>query len=471
MALRSYQKQAIDALRAHYATGSRKALLRMPTGAGKTVVFCEIAKTVASNGLPVIVVVRGRKLVAQASERLAREGVAHDVLMAGVERGPSGSLITIVSMDTAYIRQLTPHAHLIIIDEAHAALSAAFKWFYGQYAKAFFLAVTATPFHPGGFRDIADVIIEPITASELIARGNLVPARYFIPEKIDLSHVKRAGGEYVLKDLGEAMNQARLFGPIIATWQSKGEGRPTLLFAVNVAHSRRLADAFEKAGVPAAHIDANTPTEVRNDLLAAVSSGRIRVLCSVGVLTTGVDCPPIACVILARPTLSYNLHVQMIGRGTRPAPGKRDLIVLDHAGNVEKHGFYDTHRPATLDGKAPAFRAVTQTCAKCFCTWEPNADPACPGLDVHGVRCGYVAPPKQVKPLQLDEDVTVALYEADPVLFEEQQRNRWIDKAARTAAENGWRPGAAFIQIRKRYGDDVANKSWGRIRAQYKAQA
>lgn len=469
MTLRDYQLAAIDQLSAHYASGSRKALLRMPTGAGKTVVFCEIAKRVASNGLPVVVVVRGRKLVSQASERLTREGVDHNILMAGVKFNDV-NLITIVSMDTAFARKLIPPAHLLVIDESHASLSSAFKWFYEQYPDAYFLAVTATPFHPEGFRLIADTIVEPVTVRELIDLGNLVPARYFVPVKLDLSHVKKAQGEYVVKDLGEAMNQAHIRGPIVDTWKRIGENRATLLFAVNIAHSKRMRDEFIRSGVSAAHLDANASTQERDLVLASLISGDLRVVCSVGVLACGVDIPIVSCIILARPTLSYNLHCQILGRGTRPHAGKKDMLVLDHSGNIERHGFYETHREASLDGKAKATRVVTVTCEKCFCTWEPTSDPSCPGLDIHGVRCGYVNLPKPTKPSKIETDESVDLFEIDPERFEEITRNKWIDKAARHAAENGWKPGAVFYQIKKRYGDDVANKSWGRIRAQYKVE-
>ncbi len=469
--LRAYQVEALEAIKRHYKTVSKRCLLRLPTGAGKTTVFCEFMQEFKAQGMPSLMVVRGRKLVSQASERLTREDVKHSVLMAGDKGYDPHALITVASIDTLFARKIAPMATLIVIDEVHASLSEAFTWLYAQYPDAYFLGVTATPFNPIGFRAIADAIIEPIKVDELIAQKFLVPGKYYVPEKVDLSHVKKAKGEYVLKDLGAAMNQARLFGPIVDTYKRLGEGRPALLFAVNILHSKRLAAAFNDAGIAAEHIDAYTSGQAREEAQARLESGAIRVICSVGVLCVGVDIPSVAVIIMARPTLSYNLAMQMAGRASRPFPGKDRFIYLDHAGNIERHGFYETYRIATLDGKPPAFRVVVSTCEKCFCTWQPNSDPRCPGKDIFGERCGHVneVKPVPVKPLKVDE--SVELREVDMLTFEEREREDFIKRIARESAERGHKPGAAFFKIKQRYGPQVAGGSWKKIHAAYKVEA
>ena len=465
MILRDYQVLSLDMLRSFYASGGRKALLSLPTGAGKTSVFTTILAAYARAKLPGLMVVKGRFLVSQASLRLTQHGVSHGVIMGS---NPSEDFIQAASVDTLYARKLAPPAKIIVIDECHTALSDSFKWLYAQYPDALILAVTATPFAKEGFHLIAEKIFEPINVRQLTDQRYLVPLRYFVPTRLDLSQVKKANGDYVTKDLGEFMNQARLMGPIVETWRARGEGRPTLCFCVDVAHSKRLAQEFNDAGIPALHIDARSDTETRANALDSLIARRIAIVCSVGLLLTGVDLPPVSCLIIARPTLSYPLWIQMLGRGTRLYEGKSDTLIFDHANNTETLGFFDQYRAPSLDGKLPPLKIVTKTCEKCFAVWEPNADPSCPGLDIHGVRCGHVNAPKPVKPRREEAEDDTPLEEVDPVEHEKVIRERWIDRTARECAEDGRKKGAAFYKIKSRYGTEIANASWGRIHAAYK---
>lgn len=440
----------------------------MPTGAGKTLCFTELMKRFASDGRRSIMAVRGVKLLSQAAERLEREGVPYSVIQASDKRLDESLFITLASIDTLARRKLRPEADLIVIDEAHLANSDSFKWFLGQYPDAYILAVTATPWHPEGFRSMADVIVEGASVRELITQNYLVPARYFVPERPDLSHVKRSGDDYSLTDLNAAMNQARLFGPIVSNWLERGEGKPTLLFAVSIEHSRRLRDAFLAEGIAAEHVDGGYTRTERDDAERRLRAGVTKVVCSVGVYTTGVDFPSVENLILARPTLSPNLHFQILGRGSRPFPGKTHFKVFDHAGSIERHGFYEDPRPASLEGKPPAFNVVTRTCEKCFCTWLPTLDPRCPGLFPDGSRCGHVNEVKPSNHNRIDSDEAVSLVEVSPEELERRQLEKFVREASRDAAERGHKPGAAFYKIKSRYGDAIAKASWGLIHRAYK---
>src|SRR5262249_3996767 len=155
------------------------------------------------------------------------------------------------------------------------------------------------------------------------------------------------------------MDKTKLVGDIAENWLKYGKGRKTVVFASSVAHSVHLRDAFRDAGIRATHIDGSTPKDERDAALAQLAAGEITVLCNWMVLTAGWDCPEVGCCVLARPTKSMGLYRQMIGRVLRPAEGKMDAIIIDHAGCVFRHGFAEDHVEWTLSPDDRAARNET----------------------------------------------------------------------------------------------------------------
>ena len=156
-------------------------------------------------------------------------------------------------------------------------------------------------------------------------------------------------GDYVEDQLADRMDRAELIGDIVTHWHKYGDGRRTVAFCVNVAHSIHLCDEFVRAGVRAEHIDGLTPKDERDATLARLASGEIQVVCNCMVLTEGWDMPNAGTCILARPTKKMGLYRQMVGRVLRPDKGKTDCIVLDHSGAVFRHGFVEDPVEWTLD--------------------------------------------------------------------------------------------------------------------------
>jgi DNA repair protein RadD len=145
-------------------------------------------------------------------------------------------------------------------------------------------------------------------------------------------------GDYVISALSRRMNTDELVGDIVSEWHANGEGGPTVAFSVDVDHAVHIRNRFRQAGVPAEYICGTTPLKEREQILAALASGETKVVANCMVLTEGWDCPPVSCVILARPTKQLGLFPQMAGRGLRPHEGKTDCVFLDHAGAVYRHG-------------------------------------------------------------------------------------------------------------------------------------
>lgn len=350
--LRDYQEQALDRLRAQYEAGLRRLLLVLPTGAGKTVVAAHVMHQYALRGERVLFLAHRRELIFQAAAKLEAYGLSSDaggelsVALGGDARYAPNRPIQVASIQTA-LRRLDAlrldEVALVVIDEAHRARAGSYEQILGAVPpSAFVLGLTATPYRADRKRlkglAFEDRVRGPEVA-DLIARGALVPPRVFAsPRAPRLRDVGLRGGDYDTAKLAGVMNTTMLNGDIVTNWMKHAPERKTVVFAVNIEHSLAIAEEFRRAAVPVAHLDGSTPNGERAQILRELETGKLQVVCNVGVLTEGWDCPPVSCVVLARPTKSRGLWRQMVGRALRPAPGKVDCLVLDHAGSHYEHG-------------------------------------------------------------------------------------------------------------------------------------
>lgn len=323
--LRDYQKNAINALRQTIRSGKRKPVLQMPTGAGKTATAGAIINMAQEKGNKVIFCVPAISLVNQTVESFERDGIFEiGVMQAYHERTDHKAPIQVASIQTLMRRDI-PEASLVIVDECHVSFKFMDKWFKQlDEKKVPVIGLTATPWARGMGKLYDDLIIGT-TTQELIDNGYLSGFKVFAPAHPDLTGVKIVKGDYETNGLSRAMQQGTLVADIVSTWLEKGQDRPTLCFAVDRAHAKKLQQQFQEANVPTAYMDAFTPIEEREEIAAQFASGEIKVVCNVGVLTTGIDWD-VRCIILARPTRSEILYTQIIGRGLRTAEGKDHCI-------------------------------------------------------------------------------------------------------------------------------------------------
>ncbi len=442
MNLRPYQITALSQIRAEYIKGNKKLLLHCATGSGKTVIFCELLKSVHKKGKHALMVVRGRKLVDQASVRLFRENVDHGVMMANHWNYRPHCKIQICSIDTMRARKLKPKAELVIVDEAHHAVSDSYIEFLNQY-DCFILGVTATPYSDKPLSHCANKIIKPISIQELIDLNFLVDARYFVPHVPDLKGVGINSGtkDYNQKQLSVKMG--KLVGDLITHWKDFAKGRPTLCFAVSIMHSKKIVEEFNNQGISAVHCDASSTDEERNLAVEKLKNGEIYIVSNVGIFCTGVDIPFLSCILLARPTRSRILHIQQIGRGTRISKDKSDFIVLDHAGNVPRHGVITDELDGWLDGKTKIPPVINvKICRECFMAYTGTN---CP-------NCGAV----NKKPRKF-ETVDGELKELVHLTFDEQVK-KFIQDKKLEAKNRNYKRGWVYYQLIDMYGEEIANE-------------
>jgi superfamily II DNA or RNA helicase len=396
--LRPYQNDALGRLDAAFNAGRRAPLLAAPTGSGKTVIAAELIRRETAAGRRVLFVAPRRELIHQCSDKLRAFGVPHGVLLAGDPRRNLGALAQVASIDTlrARLDRLPlPDPDLLVVDEAHLYVTRIRVGLLESWPAARRVGLTATPARKDGrgLRLLFDELIEVATVPELMRLGFLVPARYFSIAEPDLARVHTVAGDYHVGELAEAVNP--LVADVPTTWLQRAPGRRTAVFAVNVKHSVALRDAFLQHGVAAEHVDGDMPTREREAAFDRFRDGRTQVLTNCQLASYGFDLPELDCVVLARPTRSLVLYLQMIGRGLRPADGKADCLVLDHSGCVHRHGFAHEERLWTLDGHAELTVEARQrststehkqlTCPDCACVFSGTR--TCPS-------CGYYFEPK-----------------------------------------------------------------------------
>lgn len=351
--LRDYQARDIERISVAFRT-HRTILYQLMVGGGKTVLFSEISRRAEAKGSRVLILVHRKELITQAYSSLVKFGVMPGVIKAGFKSNPD-RLTQLASIQTLVRRNGPEHVDLIIVDEAHRGVADSYAKIYAMYPNARVLGVTATPWRFGktGFnKDFEHLICGP-TAKELISRGYLVRPRVLAkPLDLNLSKVKIVNGDYDEKEIAKVMDDARIHGDLIRSYERYGGGRQMLVFAVNVAHSKHIRDQYVAAGYDAEHLDGGSPEEERDRIISSFRSGKTRILCNCNLFTEGFDVPGCGVVQLVRPTKSLVQYIQAIGRGMRVESGKDDCIILDHANNVIEHGLPHEDREWNLSGKS-----------------------------------------------------------------------------------------------------------------------
>lgn len=350
LTLRPYQLDGIDKIFQKWRSGVRSILFQMPAGTGKTVLFSDIVRRGYNKKRKILIVVHRMELLNQAKDELIELCIDAGIIMADVIPDYN-KLVQIASIQTLSKREY-PDADLIIIDESHHAVAETYKKLWDIYPNAKFLGVTATPIRLNreGFDDIFDELIVSDSIQQFISSEFLAPIVHYVCSTPDLSNVRLRVGDYEKLPLSNLMMKNFIMSDLVRSYQEKCPEKSVIVFAVNVEHSKQIADMYNRAGISAAHIDATTPALERDKILTQFRNKEIMVVSNVEIITEGFDFPECEVVQLARPTKSLALYLQMVGRVMRPAPGKTVGIVLDHANLWLEHGLSTMDRKWSLKG-------------------------------------------------------------------------------------------------------------------------
>jgi len=409
MSLRTYQTDLLNRLRVELRSHSR-VLGVLPTGGGKTRIFCKIADLARSRGADVKILVHRRELLAQTPDPYVQ------TIQSWVPDGED----------------------LVIVDEAHH--SCAQTWKAKLLACKSVLGFTATPqrLDGGGLDVVFQSMVEGPGISDLMGLGYLSDYKLFCPPgKPDLKGLGRSGGDYARAKLAERTSEQKVVAAAVKNWFLLAGGRQTIGFCVSVAHMQSVAESFSSAGVRVGTIDGKMAAAHRKCVVEAFRTGEIQILLSVDLISEGFDVPNCSCVLLLRPTQSLGLHLQQIGRALRPSGDV--AVVLDCVGNSERHGMPDEPRTWSLNGRKKersglVSNLAVRVCPICFGVHKPSLR-VCP-------YCGFAHPLDS----RIPEEADILLQEKQRVTREKRRavgRARTIEELEEIAKERGYARGWA----------------------------
>ena len=350
MELRPYQEEAREAIFEQWGNGIQKTLLVLPTGCGKTIVFAKVTEDCVRKGNRVLILAHRGELLEQAADKIQKStGLGCAVEKADQSCQGSWFRIVVGSVQTLMREKRlgqfpADYFNTIIIDEAHHCISDSYQRVLGHFPAAHVLGVTATP-DRGDMRNLGqyfESLAYEYTLPKAIREGYLSPIKALtIPLKIDMSGVSVQAGDFKAGDIGTALDP--YLEGIAEEMGKYCRDRKTVVFLPLVKTSQKFCGILQEHGFQAAEVNGGSMD--RAELLRDFEAGKYNVLCNSMLLTEGWDCPSVDCIVVLRPTKVRSLYCQMVGRGTRLAPGKDHLLLLDFLWHTERH---ELCHPASL---------------------------------------------------------------------------------------------------------------------------
>ena len=330
--LRPYQSETIANILDSMRRGNKRIIVQQPPRTGKTVIMAEIARKTTSKGNRVMFIIHRKEVLAQAKTTFRKQDVNMNLATMGM-----------VQTLTRRVNKLT-EPQLILIDEAHHALSQSYRRIIDAFPNAYILYFTATPIRTGHDQldQIADDIIVGKSIKWLTQHHFLAPFHYYGLGDIDRSKLRKSNGDYSSQSMDEAISH-QIYGHIVQQYQRLANGKQAVVYCHSIESAKKVTEQFTQAGITAAEIDGDTDSKVRDRLVQKFRDQQLTILANVNLFTEGVDLPNVDCVIMARPTSSLALYLQFSMRCLNPREGKT-AIIIDHVDNFLNFGLPNNDR-------------------------------------------------------------------------------------------------------------------------------
>jgi len=377
--LRDYQQEAIQAIFKYFYSGKTgNPLVVAPTGSGKTIIISGLCKHVSDNwpGQRILIVSHVKEILRQNYEAMKKHLVNKEIgLYSAGLNSKTLQDITIAGIQSIYNKpELFDNFDIIIVDEAHTiphTKNGMYHKFFKQVEKPV-IGFTATPFRLGtgylhqGLGAFFDDIVYTIPIKKLQDAGYLCKlSSKGTKKRLDATDMRKQAGDYILKELSIAFDREAITTDIVKELLNYRLLRKKwLLFAIDISHCNNICQELDSAGIKVRVVHSKLSNQQRDENIEAFKKGHIQALVSVAVLTVGFDAPDVDLIGLLRPTASPVLHVQIIGRGLRPFPGKDDCLILDFAGNLRRNGPIDAP-VIKVKGKGTG-EAIMKECNNCY---------------------------------------------------------------------------------------------------------
>lgn len=438
MELRDYQSDLINRLFKAYSDGYKAPCIVLPCGGGKSVIVAAVAKRFTDEGKTVLFLVHRKELCEQIEKTFFNFGVDMKLCR-----------IVMVQTMTRRLRNASV-PDLIITDENHHSKAVTYKRVYDAFPVTKRVGVTATPERTdgSGLIDVNDILIEGITAKELITQNYLSPYDYYAPN-IKMPKFRIKHGDF---DISQVMDFFRdniriIYGDVLKHYKKLASGKQAICYLPGIEISKETAELFNADGIRASHIDGDTPKAERKRIINDFRDGRIKILCNVDLISEGFDVPDCECVILLRPTKSLILYIQQSMRCMRYKEGKR-AIIIDHVNNIALHGFPDADREWKLEGhpKKKTGEMPVKTCPQCFAC-VPMGTVECP-------HCGHVfTVEKRKSSIEYDREfelVRLETAEKRVRFYLSPKECQTVEELKIYARQHGYKPGWVWFQQKSR---------------------
>ena len=386
MQLRDYQLDLVSRVHDAWRQGYKRPCIVLPCGGGKSIITADMAKRTTDNGKRVLFLVHRQELCEQIENTFRAYGTDMQLCTVGM-----------VQTITRRIDRIEP----------------------------------------------PKLIIGP-SVRELIFRNCLSDFDYYAPQVADLSDLKRkSSGDYDMTQAAEMLMDKAIYGDILKHYRKLADGVKAVCYCSTIDHSKEMAHRFREAGIPAAHIDGDTPKELRAAIIQYFRNGKIRILCNVDLISEGFDVPDCGCCILLRPTKSLTLFIQQSMRSMRYVPGKR-AVIIDHVGNVHRFGLPDQDRMWSLNpkpDKAKENLVHVRQCPECYFTH--NSAPVCP-------NCGHVYEKTKEEILEEKKEQELIRIERKMEQVQSADECSSVKELYAFAKKKGYKPGWAYHQAKAR---------------------
>ena len=373
--LRDYQEELVDGIKRSMIAGNHSIIVQSPPRSGKTVVMAHIAKSATDKNNKVLFFSHRKEINEQVYKTFENNEVNMDLVTIG---GVQSLVRKLDKLDEPTI---------ILIDEAHHSKASSYKKIIDYFPNAYKLLFTGTPVRldGSGFDDIADDLILGKSVKWLQEHGRIAPFKYYAPQLIDVSRLKKRAGEFTKQSVDDTMKTV-VFGDVIGHYEKLAKGKQAIVYTHSVEASENVSKAFNKAGYNSMAVSGKTPKEEREMAMRAFRNGDLKTIVNCELFTEGIDLPNVDVCIMLRPTQSLSLYLQFAMRALNPRDGKT-AIIIDHVGNVERFGLPNQDREWSLQGivkkkqTAKIGEPTVRVCEMCFATFW-SKERICP-------ECGY----------------------------------------------------------------------------------
>lgn len=359
--LRDYQSEGKAKIYQMW-TQMRSIMYQMPTGTGKTKLFVSIARDLFDWGaarktaVKILFLAHRIELIDQIDDTLGiKYNLAHAQIAANAKEQKNyalqiGSVQTLIRRLDRWVEK---DFDVIIIDEAHHVKADSYKKILRAFPRAKVLGVTATPYRMSheSFRPEFDELITSAPVAKFIKDKWLCDYEYYSirPEsriQMDINSISRFAldGDFLDEAAAAIMDKDEIRAGIVSSYERYAKGKKGIIYTITKAHNLHVCNQFVQKGYKAVAIDDSTPAETRKQYVEDFKKGKIEIICNVNIFSEGFDCPDLEFIQLARPTKSLSMHLQQVGRGLRPSPGKDKLIIIDNVGLYNRFGFPSARR-------------------------------------------------------------------------------------------------------------------------------